>query len=131
MSNRVEISGLSIDRGIYNLIDEEIAPGTDIDSQQFWQSLADICTELGAGNRALLEERDALQRKLNEWHKTHSGQIDSGQYKSFLREIGYMVEEGESFKVGYGSVVPGCETIRSQTDYSCCKAHGQFPLVEF
>ena len=104
MSNRVEISGLSIDSGLYNLIDEEIAPGTGIDSQQFWQSLADICIELGAGNRALLEERDALQRKLDEWHKTHSGQIDLGRYKSFLREIGYLVEEGESFKVSTENV---------------------------
>ncbi len=104
MSNRVEISGLSIDSGLYKLIDEEIAPGTGVDSQQFWRSLADICTELAAGNRNLLDERDNLQSKLDEWHKANSGQFDSGQYKAFLREIGYLVEEAESFEVSTDNV---------------------------
>ncbi len=104
MSNRIEISGLSIDSDLYNLVDKEISPGTGIDSQLFWQSLADICTDLGAGNRSLLNERDDLQRKLDEWHRTHSGQIDFAQYKSFLREIGYLVEEGGSFKISTENV---------------------------
>ena len=104
MNNRIEISGLSIDGSLYQLVDEEIAPGTGIDSQQFWQSLADICAELGAGNRTLLDERDALQAKLDEWHKTHFGQIDLEQYKSFLREIDYLVEEGEAFNVSTENV---------------------------
>lgn len=99
MNNRIEISGLSIDSGLYHLIDEEIAPGTGIDSQQFWQSLAAICEELGAENRALLDRRDQLQAKLDAWHKAHFGKIDLTQYKSFLSEIGYLVEEGEAFKV--------------------------------
>ncbi len=104
MSNRIEINGLSIDNGLYQLIDEEIAPGTGIDSQQFWQSLSDICAELGAGNRELLDERDELQTKIDEWHKSHPGQIDLDQYKSFLREIGYLLEEGEPFKVSTENV---------------------------
>ena len=99
MSDRIEISGLSIDRDLYQLIEDEIAPGSGVDSQQFWQSLADICTELGADNRALLDERDALQAKLDEWHKTHFGQIDISEYKSYLKEIGYLTDEGGAFKV--------------------------------
>ena len=36
MSNRIEISGLSVDAELYRLIDQDIAPGTGIDSAQFW-----------------------------------------------------------------------------------------------
>ena len=99
MSDRIEISGLSVDRGLYQLVDEEIAPGTGVETQQFWQSLADIHAALGDGNRALLDKRDQIQEKLDEWHKTHFGQIDLEAYKVFLKEIDYLVEEGEAFSV--------------------------------
>ena len=32
MSNRVEISGLSVDRALYDLIDKEVAPKSGVDS---------------------------------------------------------------------------------------------------
>ncbi len=57
MSNRVEISGLSVDRDLYELIDKEIAPGTGVDSETFWQAFADIEAELGPENRRLLNVR--------------------------------------------------------------------------
>ncbi len=99
MSNRIEISGLSIDNELYQLVDKEIAPGTGVKSDQFWNSLAEICADLGPQNRASLEERDKLQSQIDEWHKSHSGDFDAAEYKSFLKEIGYLVEEGEAFKI--------------------------------
>ncbi len=99
MNDRIEIGSLSIDSGLHQLIESEIAPATGVDTVHFWQSLAEICTKLGPGNRALLDERDTLQSKLDEWHKSHLGPIDLPQYKAFLKEIGYLVEEGEDFRV--------------------------------
>ena len=99
MRKRVEKSGLSIDAELYQLIDQEIAPNSGIDSTQFWQSLADINTSLGARNKALLTTRDDLQKQLDDWHKANSGKIDLPQYKAFLEEIGYLTPEGEVFKV--------------------------------
>jgi len=99
MNDRVKISGLSIDSGLHQLIEKEIAPGTGVDPQHFWQSLADICANFGPGNRALLDDRDILQSKLDEWHKSHLGPIDLSVYKAFLKEIGYLVDEGEGFQV--------------------------------
>ena len=99
MSDRIEISGLSVDRGLYQLIDEEIMPGTGVETQQFWQSLADIHSALGGGNRALLDKRDQIQQKLDEWHKTHFGNIDLADYKAFLREVGYLVDDVDDFEV--------------------------------
>jgi len=57
MSDRIDISGLSVDRGLHDLV-EEISVGTGIEAAAFWQSLADIMAELGAQNRSLLEKRD-------------------------------------------------------------------------
>ncbi len=99
MSSRIEISGLSVDRGLYDLIDNEIAPGTGVDSASFWQSFADIVADMGPDNRRLLELRDDLQSRLDTWHKTHFGRIDAAEYRAYLEEIGYLVPEGGDFEV--------------------------------
>ncbi len=99
MSSRIEISGLSVDRGLYDLIDNEIAPGTGVDSASFWQSFADIVADMGPDNQRLLELRDDLQSRLDAWHKTHFGRIDAAEYRAYLEEIGYLVPEGGDFEV--------------------------------
>jgi malate synthase len=99
MGDRIEISGLEVDRGLYELIDKEIAPGTGVDSEHFWQSLANIHASLGSTNRALMDKRDLIQQQLDDWHKSHFGQIDLEQYKAFLVEIGYLVAEAGPFQV--------------------------------
>ncbi len=98
MSDRVEISGLSVDRGLYDLIDE-ITPGSGVESAAFWQSLADIVTELGAQNREFLQQRDQLQASIDSWHKNNPAPFKFEQYKDYLQEIGYLVPESEPFQV--------------------------------
>ncbi len=99
MGDRIKIGGLEIDRGLYALVDQEIAPGTGVDSAHFWQSLADIHASLGGANRTLMEKRDRLQQQLDAWHKNHFGKLDLEQYKAFLVEIGYLVAEAGPFRV--------------------------------
>jgi len=99
VGDRVEISGLEIDRGLYELVEQEIAPGSGIDAAHFWQSLADITAALGGSNKALLEKRERLQWQLDEWHKNHRGKIEPGQYRDYLFEIGYLLPEGDPFHV--------------------------------
>ena len=106
MSERVEISGLSVDRGVCDLIDKEIAPDTGVDSAGFWQAFADILEDMGPENRRLLEVRDELQRKLDDWHRQHGQDFDAAEYKSFLQEIGYLVPEGDAFEVTTDNVDP-------------------------
>lgn len=104
MSSRVEISGLSVDRDLYQLIDTEVAPGTGVDSAVFWQAFADINQKLGPDNRRLLQVRDELQAKLDAWHKRHRGSIDAAEYKAYLEEIGYLVPEPADFEVSTPNV---------------------------
>ncbi len=99
MNDRIDISGLSVDRDLYRLVEQEIAPGTGVDPVRFWQSLAEINNALGPENRALLDKRDQIQGQIDDWHKTHFGKFDLKKYKAFLKKIGYLVPEGESFQV--------------------------------
>jgi malate synthase len=104
MSKRIEISGLSIDANLYKFIDQEIAPNSGVDSAQFWQSFADINAALGPRNKTLLATRDKMQHQLDDWHKANFGTFDFAQYKDFLKEIGYLVPEGDAFQVTTGNV---------------------------
>ena len=99
MSDRIEISGLSVDRALYELVEREIAPNSGIENADFWQAFAGINRELGSKNRELLHKRDSLQAQLDDWHKQHFGAVDPAQYKAYLQQIGYLVDEGDAFSV--------------------------------
>ena len=91
MSNRIQCADLHIDEALHALLVNEIAPGTGIDPDHFWQGMADIWAALGPENQRLLAERDALQTQIDQWHREHRGEaFDAAAYEAFLREIGYL-----------------------------------------
>jgi malate synthase len=103
MNDRVDIGGLSVDRGLYQLV-EEVADGSGVETTEFWQSLDVILDELGAQNRELLDKRDHIQDQIDAWHKTHPGEIDRDQYKSMLQDIDYLLDEPEPFQISTENV---------------------------
>ena len=105
MSGRIEKNGLSIDEKLVTFIESEAIPGTGVDTQKFWQGFAEIVEKLGPKNKTLLQKREDIQSKIDEYHITHRGQdIDIEDYKSFLYDIGYLVPEGENFKIDTSNV---------------------------
>ena len=105
MSRRIEKNGLSIDEKLVTFIESEAIPGTGVDTQNFWQGFAEIVEKLGPKNKTLLQKREDIQSKIDEYHITHRGQdIDIEDYKSFLYDIGYLVPEGENFKIDTSNV---------------------------
>jgi len=111
MNSRIESGGLSIAAELYTLVKEEIIPGTGIDPEKFWEGLAQIIRDLGPKNRALLEKRHDIQLQLDEWHRQNPGNPDMPVYKQFLRNIGYLVPEGEDFTITTGNVDPEIATV--------------------
>jgi malate synthase len=96
----VEIAGIRIDEELYRLVRDEIAPGTHIDPDGFWASLASIVRDLGPKNRQLLERRDKLQREIDSWCLARKGRlINVNESKGFLTDIGYLQPEGGDFQV--------------------------------
>ncbi len=105
MSNYVETSGLRIEQQLHDLVRDEIAPGTGVDVDSFWTSLARIVTDLGPKNRALLDRRDVLQKQIDGWCLSNRGKpFNLSEYKAFLSEIGYLISEGEDFKATTANV---------------------------
>jgi malate synthase len=68
MTNSVEIGGLRVDKVLYDLVQNEIAPGTGIEPDEFWASLGELVKDLAPKNRELLEKRDALQEQIDQWY---------------------------------------------------------------
>ncbi|MDT3707102.1 MAG: malate synthase G [Thiobacillus sp.] len=105
MSERITVAGLQIARPLYDLVHEEIAPGTGISSHRVWEGFADIVRELSPHNRALLARRDELQARIDAWHLARKGQPhDAAAYKQHLLDIGYLLPEGEDFSIDTDNV---------------------------
>ncbi|MDX1346335.1 MAG: malate synthase G, partial [Sedimenticolaceae bacterium] len=111
MSNRVSIGNLEIARELHDLVAGEIAPGTGVEPAHFWQAFESIIADLGPKNRALLERRDAIQARLDTWHREHRDHFDFAAYKDFLVEIGYLLPEGEDFTIETRNVDPEISTV--------------------
>ena len=98
MKERVELHGLSVDRELYDLVCDEIIPGTAVNPDRFWANLSRIVADLEPKNRALLNKRDQLQAQIDRWHRSNP-EYQFDDYKDFLNEIGYIAPEGGPFKV--------------------------------
>jgi malate synthase len=100
MTDRVTIGGLQIATVLQDLLENQIAPGTGVEPAHFWAELEAILDEFVPRNRELLAKRDALQAQIDEWHRAHAGQkIDETEYTAFLKQIGYLLEEGPDFEI--------------------------------
>ena len=107
MANTVEVGGLRVDETLYQLVRDEIAPGTGVEASAFWISFGKLVKDLAPKNRQLLEKRDALQKQIDEWYLARKGQpINKKEYKAFLMEIGYLLPEGADFEVSTANVDP-------------------------
>ncbi len=105
MSTRISVAGLQIAKSLYDLVRDEIAPGTGISADRAWQGFADIVRELTPRNRTLLARRDELQARIDAWHLARKGQAhDAVAYKQFLLDIGYLLPEGEDFSIATDNV---------------------------
>jgi malate synthase len=107
MTDYVERHGMRVARVLCDLIESEIAPGTQVSPDQFWRHYAAMLSDLAPRNRQLLETRDRLQRKIDDWHLARKGQDwDGDAYRAFLTEIGYLVPAPSDFAIDTENVDP-------------------------
>ncbi len=107
MNARVEKFGLQVDAGLARFLEEEALPGTGVTAEAFWQGLSELAHDFGPRNRALLDKREELQAAIDAWHVERRGQPhDAEAYEAFLREIGYLVEEGPDFEIDTDRIDP-------------------------
>ena len=100
MIERVKRDGLQVDRRLAEFLETHALPGTGVTTDAFWKGFSALIHGLGPRNRAVLDTRSALQRKIDDWHLARAGQAhDAAAYKAFLTEIGYLVPEGPDFTI--------------------------------
>ena len=103
MTERVNEGKLSISTSLHALLEQEIAPDLNLDTAKFWQDFQKIAEKYIPINENLLKKREELQTKIDEWHLSNKN-FDFDSYKSFLKDIGYLVEEGADFEISTANV---------------------------
>ncbi len=112
MSTYIESHGLKVETAFHQFLNTEVLPGTGLDPVAFWAGFSALVLELTPRNRALLAKRDQLQAQIDQWHQAHRGAaFNAAAYESFLRDIGYLVEEGADFAIDTPNVDDEVATI--------------------
>jgi malate synthase len=101
MTEYVPRAGLKIASPLAAFAEGPALAGTGISVDALWQGLAYILAKFAPLCRALLNTRDVLQARIDDWHISNPGPIeDMAAYQAFLRAIGYLVPEPAAFQIG-------------------------------
>ena len=86
------VHSLQVASVLKRFVEDEVLPGTGVETAAFWSGFDAIVRDLAPRNAALLAERDRLQTELDAWHRAHPGPIaDAPAYRAFLERIGYLL----------------------------------------
>ena len=111
MTEYINHGSLKVSKELDDLINKKVCSGIDVNPDSFWDSLEKIIEEFTPKNKALLEKREDLQKKIDEWHLANNKPIDKAEYKNFLKEIGYLLEEADDFSIETKNVDPEIASI--------------------
>ena len=107
-----EKNGLKINTKLFDFVNNEIIPGTNIKSEEFWNNFGNIVHELAPINKKLIQKREDIQKKIDDWHKKNKGkELDKKEYLEFLKSISYIVEEKNEFNIETANVDDEIATI--------------------
>ena len=103
--NYQNIHSLKVSEELLSFVNNELLKDLDITPENFWLGFDHVVHELAPKNKELLEIREILQKKIDDWHiKNKGNEIKIHDYKKFLQEIGYLKNEGPDFKIQTSNV---------------------------
>ncbi|WP_418601406.1 malate synthase G [Mycolicibacterium sp. SCSIO 43805] len=105
MTERVTVGNLRVAPVLYDFVNNEALPGTDIDPDTFWSGVDKVVADLTPKNQELLARRDDLQAQIDKWHRARViGGFSADEYKQFLVDIGYLEPEPDDFTISTAGV---------------------------
>ena len=94
------VNNLKVANNLLSFVNNELLKDTGISPESFWSGFDKNVHELTKINRKLLKVREDLQNKIDDWHiKNKSKPTNINEYKKFLKEIGYLKDEGPDFQI--------------------------------
>ncbi len=112
MTDYVTRAGLKVYPGLADLLETQVLPVLGRDVAGFWAGFAALLAAHAPRNRALVEKRDTLQWRIDDWHRARRGKPhDPVAYRAFLESIGYLVPEPAPFAIGTQGVDPEIATM--------------------
>ena len=96
----ININSLKVSENLAKFISEELLEDLNISPEKFWIGFEKVVKELAPKNKELINIRENLQKKIDEWHiKNKGNEFNLNEYKKFLIEIDYLKEEGPDFLI--------------------------------
>ena len=106
------VNNLKVSEELLVFVNNELFKGTDISPEKFWKDFDKAVHELAPKNKELIDFRVTLQKKIDKWHIDNKGKnIQIKEYKNFLKEIGYLKDEGPDFKIETSDIDEEIATI--------------------
>ena len=100
MKNMVDKNGLKVSSTLLNFINNEVIPNTNINIDNFWSKFSNIVHELSPINKVLIQKREVIQKKIDDWHKSNKTKdFNKIEYIKFLKSIGYLIDEKDEFNI--------------------------------
>ena len=102
--NYITVNNLKVSDKLLKFVNEELLNDTNITPEKFWKGFDKSVHELAPKNKELLK-KERFTKKIDEWHKKNKSEVfNLDNYKKFLKEIGYLVDEGPDFKIETNNV---------------------------
>jgi malate synthase len=98
LMNKIKKGNLIINSVLLEFVNKEVVPGTDINLDEFWKKFDSAVHELAPINKALIQKRETIQKKIDKWHSVNK-EIKKDEYIKFLKSINYITEEKENFQI--------------------------------
>ena len=96
----IDKNGLKISSTLFEFINNEVIPDTDINIEDFWSKFSSSVHKLSPINKALIQKRESIQKRIDDWHVSGKGKdFNKLEYISFLKSIGYLIEEENNFNI--------------------------------
>ena len=104
-TNYKSVNNLKVSEDLLSFVDNELLKDTEISPEKFWFGFSEAVHNLAPKNKELIKTREILQKKIDDWHIKNKGkEIKPEEYKKFLKEIGYLKDEGPNFKIETNNV---------------------------
>ncbi len=94
------VNNLKVSKELLSFVNNELLEDTEISPKKFWSGFDSAAHELAPKNKELIQLREDLQKKIDNWHIENKGkEFNLNEYKDFLLRIGYLKKEGPNFEI--------------------------------